>query len=71
MRNKTLRDTIHGDIELSKAEVEVVDTAPFQRMRGIKQLGTSSLVFPSATHTRFEHSLGTCWLAKKMLGALR
>ena len=71
MRNKTLRDTIHGDIELSPAEVEIVDTQPFQRMRGIKQLGTSSLVFPSATHTRFEHSLGTCWLVKKMLTALR
>jgi HD superfamily phosphohydrolase len=71
MRNKTLRDAIHGDIELSQSEVEVVDTLPFQRMRGIKQLGTSSLVFPSATHTRFEHSLGTCWLAKKMLTALR
>jgi HD superfamily phosphohydrolase len=51
--------------------MEVVDTASFQRLRGIKQLGTSSLVFPSATHTRFEHSLGTCWLAKRMLQAIR
>jgi len=51
--------------------MEVVDTAPFQRLRGIKQLGTSSLVFPSATHTRFEHSLGVCWLTKQMLAAIR
>jgi len=51
--------------------MEVVDTASFQRLRGIKQLGTSSLVFPSATHTRFEHSLGVCWLTKQMLAAIR
>lgn len=71
MGAKTIRDAIHGDIYLDAHEMEVVDTAPFQRLRGIKQLGTSSLIFPSATHTRFEHSLGVCWLAKKMLAALR
>lgn len=41
-----------------------------QRLRGIKQLGTASLVFPGAVHTRFEHSIGTCAMAAKLLEAL-
>lgn len=68
---KVIRDALHGDIEFTAAEMRLVDTPPVQRLRGIKQLGTSSLVYPSAVHTRFEHSLGTCWLAKRMLAELR
>jgi len=64
---KTIRDTIHGDITLTGEEMRVVDTPEFQRLRGIRQLGTSNLVFPGAQHTRFEHSLGTCWVAKRMI----
>lgn len=62
-----IRDTIHGDIMLSHEEMAVVDTPEFQRLRYIHQLGTSYLVFPGAHHTRFEHSLGTCWLTKRMI----
>ncbi len=68
---KTLRDTIHGDIELSPLELEVVDTAAFQRLRGIRQLGTTHLVYPGAQHSRFEHSLGACWLSRRILLQLR
>ncbi len=39
----------------------VVDTPPFQRLRGLSQLGVTHFVFPGATHTRFEHSLGTAY----------
>jgi len=67
---KTIRDAVHGDIRLSNDELRFVDTAPFQRLRGIKQLGTSSLVYPSAVHTRFEHSLGTAWLTKRLIESL-
>jgi HD superfamily phosphohydrolase len=71
MKGKILRDAVHGDIELEPIEVELMDTPEFQRLRGIKQLGTAYLVYPSATHTRFEHCLGTSWMARRMIEALR
>jgi uncharacterized protein len=70
MRSKTFRDSVHGDMHFSAEEVRVIDTWPVQRLRGIKQLGSSNLVYPGAVHTRFEHSLGTCWSARRMLRAM-
>ena len=70
-KRKLIRDAVHGDIEMTALEVELMDTPEFQRLRGIKQLGTAYLVFPSAVHTRFEHSLGTSWMAHRMLNVLR
>ncbi|CAM2067332.1 HD domain-containing protein [Sulfidibacter corallicola] len=67
---KTIRDTVHGDITLTNEEMQIVDTPEFQRMRGIRQLGTSFLVFPGALHSRFEHSLGTAWIAKRMIARI-
>lgn len=63
----TIRDAVWGDIELSRDEMRIIDTPEFQRLRGIRQLGTSYLVFPSAQHTRFEHSMGTSWVVKRMI----
>ncbi len=71
MRKKVLRDAVHGDIELDPLEMQLMDTPECQRLRGIKQLGTAALVYPSATHTRFEHCLGTAWMARCMIEALR
>ncbi len=66
-----VRDTLHGDIELSPAEVRVLDSPAVQRLRGIKQLGTAYLVYPGALHTRFEHSLGTCAIAHRIVDSVR
>lgn len=52
-------------------EVDIVDTPEFQRLAGIKQLGMSYQVYRGATHTRFEHSLGTLAMAQKMIDAIR
>ena len=68
---KTIRDAVHGDLDFTGDELAVIDTGTFQRLRQIKQLGATCLVYPSATHTRFEHSLGTCGVAKKMVAAIR
>ena len=68
---KLIRDAVHGDIELGALEMELIDTPEFQRLRGIKQLGTAYLVYPSAMHTRFEHSVGTAWMAHRLVEAIR
>ncbi len=68
---KLIRDAVHGDIELGALEMELIDTPEFQRLRGIKQLGTACLVYPSALHTRFEHSLGTAWMAHRLVDVVR
>ncbi len=64
-----LREPVHGDIELTSEELRLIDTPEFQRLRGVKQLGFASLVFPGAVHTRFEHSIGTLHMAEQMLTA--
>ena len=62
-----IRDPIHGNITLSPAEFAILNTQAFQRLRHIRQLGLTDLVFPGATHTRFSHSLGVMHLAERML----
>jgi len=56
--SRVVTDNIHGDIALTDDEWKVVNTATFQRLRSLKQLGMGHLVYPNATHTRFAHSLG-------------
>ena len=53
-----IRDPIHGFITVSDEEMQIIDTPIFQRLRRIHQLGTTYLLYPSAEHTRFPHSLG-------------
>jgi len=60
---KIFNDPIHGRIEIPKYCVDIIDTIAFQRLRNLKQLGLTSYVFYGATHTRFEHSIGVCWLS--------
>jgi HD superfamily phosphohydrolase len=68
-----IRDPIHGFITPSRKEMRVIDSQIFQRLRRIRQLAMAYLVYPGATHTRFEHSLGTLSIvgniALKLCGA--
>ncbi|GAB1609679.1 deoxynucleoside triphosphate triphosphohydrolase SAMHD1-like [Argonauta hians] len=59
-------DAIHGFMDFNPLVIEVINTIQFQRLRNIKQLGLCYFVYPSASHNRFEHCLGTCFLAGKM-----
>ena len=65
-KKKFIRDSVYGDINLSEFEVRIMDMPQFQRLRRIKQLGLISLIYPGATHTRFEHSVGTMNLGSKL-----
>jgi HD superfamily phosphohydrolase len=67
---KHIEDALHGYIELSDEEIGVLDSPEMQRLRRIRQLGLSSLVYPSATHTRFQHSLGVMHLAGRFAESL-
>ena len=66
-----IHDTIHGYIDLDPIASAIVDTHVFQRLRYIHQTGVLYLVFPTATHTRFEHCIGTYHLAKQMITEIR
>ncbi|MFA4849619.1 MAG: HD domain-containing protein [Methanoregula sp.] len=66
-----LRDAIHGDLYFNDLENKIIDTNEMQRLRGLKQLGTASLVYPTAVHTRFDHSLGVNGVTKKILQELK
>ena len=59
-------DSVHGFIPFDEFEKELIDSLPFQRLHYIHQLGIAYLVYPGATHTRFEHSLGVMHLATLM-----
>jgi HD superfamily phosphohydrolase len=67
---KFIRDSVHGNLQLDEFEVRLIDTPQLQRLRRIKQLGFTYLVYPGANHTRFEHSIGTMYLASKLANHL-
>jgi uncharacterized protein len=60
---KIIKDPVHGYVEVEDFALALLDSPALQRLRYIKQLGFSYLVYPGANHTRFEHSLGTMFLA--------
>ena len=66
-----IRDPIHVFIKLDSHERRVLDSRPFQRLRSIHQLALTYLVYPGASHKRFEHSLGTSWMAHRIVEAVR
>jgi uncharacterized protein len=60
------RDPIHNFISVRTDERKVIDSNPFQRLRHIHQLALTYLVYPGATHKRFEHSLGVMDIASRI-----
>lgn len=65
-----VRDSVHGNIPFSDFEKKVIDHPIVQRLREISQLGFLKYVFPSSSHSRFEHSLGVMHLAGRALDSL-
>jgi len=56
-------DSVHGFIHFGSLETALIDCEAFQRLHYLRQLGMAYLIYPGGTHTRFEHSLGTMYLA--------
>jgi len=65
-----IRDPIHGNIDLDETVAKIIDTPQMQRLRYIRQLDMTYLVFPGANHTRFEHSLGTMQVTRALLSSI-
>ncbi|XP_054816683.1 uncharacterized protein LOC129316338 isoform X3 [Prosopis cineraria] len=69
--SKHIHDNVHGNIYLDPLSLRFIDTEQFQRLRDLKQLGMTSMVYPGAVHSRFEHSLGVYWLAGESIEKLK
>jgi uncharacterized protein len=69
---KVIRDPVHNivsfeDTQCDRLLLDLINTKEFQRLRRIKQLGMSELVFPSANHSRFAHCIGVMHIARRMM----
>ncbi|HVD04530.1 MAG TPA: HD domain-containing protein, partial [Gemmatimonadaceae bacterium] len=70
MAIEIIRDPLWNNIRIDETAMRLVDSTPFQRLRYVRQLGLAHLVYPGATHTRFEHALGAHHLARITLQLL-
>jgi len=70
VRFEILRDPVWNNIRIDELTLQLVDTEVFQRLRYVRQLGWTYLVYPGATHSRFEHALGTHHLSRRTLALL-
>ena len=70
MRFDIIRDPLWNNIRVDSVALSLIDTPVFQRLRYVRQLGLAHLVYPGATHSRFEHALGTYHLARRTVAML-
>jgi HD superfamily phosphohydrolase len=70
-QTRHIADPIHGAIDLSPVEMEIIDTPSFQRLRRIRQLAMANRVYPGADHSRFVHSLGVFAIMSQVVARLR
>lgn len=68
--NNRIPDPVHDYIRISEIESEIMDDPAVQRLRRVSQMGISSLIYPTANHTRFSHSLGVMHVAGKLADSL-
>lgn len=67
---KKIKDAVHKSIMLTELETKIIDSEQFQRLRHIKQTGPAYLLYPTALHTRFDHSIGTLHVAQLMVSSI-
>lgn len=69
-KTRTVKDCLYGQVKIPPLCEAAMHTPEFQRLRFVRQLGVAHYVYPSAVHTRFEHSIGVMHLAGKMCKVL-
>ena len=69
--SRTINCPLHGHIDITPRMSMIIDTPEFKRLHNLRQLGASYMVYPSANHTRFEHSLGVSHLGKILIESLQ
>lgn len=69
--SKIIYDPIHKYMTFDSIILKIIDTVEFQRLKNIKQLGLCYYVFPGASHNRFEHSLGVCYLSGLLIDTIK
>jgi HD superfamily phosphohydrolase len=69
--HRVIRDPLWNTIRVDPTAIRIIDTPAFQRLRYIRQLGLAHLVYPGATHTRFDHAVGVYHLTRTALRLLR
>ena len=67
---EVIRDPLWNNILVDEVTLRLIDTAAFQRLRYVRQLGLAHLVYPGATHTRFEHAVGAYHLSRRTISLL-
>ena len=65
-KTRKVRDVVYGFVVLDEQESKIIDHPVFQRLRRIRQLALTDMVYPGAMHTRFEHSIGVMQMASDM-----
>jgi HD superfamily phosphohydrolase len=70
MQIKEVRDPVHGFIYLNETEMKIINTPVFQRLRYVRQLAFTHMVYPGAEHSRFAHSMGVMEFATRMFDTL-
>ncbi|MDH5448038.1 MAG: HD domain-containing protein [Candidatus Bathyarchaeota archaeon] len=61
-----IKDPVHGYVYITETEKDIIDSFPMQRLHRLRQLAGAEYVYPGANHTRFEHSIGTMYLAQRL-----
>jgi HD superfamily phosphohydrolase len=69
--HKIVHDSVHGGIRLEGVLLSLLEAPELQRLHSVHQLGLAYLVYPGANHTRFEHSLGTFSVSRRMCESLQ
>ena len=65
-----IRDPVHGFIKISEWERDIINHSAFQRLRRIKQLAWTDMVYPGASHSRLEHSLGVMHVVSNLFDSI-